>query len=91
MAELLINDRVYSLPIVHLTSDSSSDHQKKRQKQLESLFELTEVFPDGLISGDFNFGDGEEQDAVDWRNVRNFFLKVKKSHCVAQKSSKTFG
>lgn len=53
-----------ALPIVHLTSDRSKDAPSKRAIQLTKVKSQTKMSPHCLIIGDFNFGDGKEQDAI---------------------------
>jgi hypothetical protein len=53
-----------ALPIVHLTSDRSKDAPSKRTIQLTKVKSQTKMSPHCLIIGDFNFGDGKEQDSI---------------------------
>lgn len=77
MAEFLINNEPSIFPIVHLTSDSSSNSQAKRAKQLETLFALTKNYNTCVCAGDFNFGDGEENEGVNWGELKDTWKLLK--------------
>ena len=55
----------------HLTSDKANDAQRKRAIQLEGLFKMSARHQDSILMGDFNFGDGGENDAIDWGKYKD--------------------
>jgi endonuclease/exonuclease/phosphatase family metal-dependent hydrolase len=76
IAELCVNGEAVVMPIVHLTSDRSTNPEKKRATQLENLFVYSKQFPHTVLVGDFNFGDGPEQDAVNWGQYKDVWLEL---------------
>lgn len=66
LAEYLINNERVILPALHLTSDRSKECEKKRLLQLQDVFLRTKDFDHAILIGDFNFGDGPENEAVMW-------------------------
>eukprot|EP01119_Soliformovum_irregulare_P006620 TRINITY_DN1883_c12_g1_i2.p1 TRINITY_DN1883_c12_g1~~TRINITY_DN1883_c12_g1_i2.p1 ORF type:complete len:834 (-),score=304.11 TRINITY_DN1883_c12_g1_i2:16-2517(-) len=59
------------LAAVHLTSDRGENPQSKRKQQLLSIFRRGISHQHCIIAGDFNFGDSEEDAAMEWGTYRD--------------------
>ncbi|KAL6050999.1 Endonuclease [Balamuthia mandrillaris] len=82
MGEFVINGELLYVPVIHLTSDRTLDPSTKRAQQVEVVFEKTlqdvkagtggeQQQTDCILLGDFNFGDGDENDIIrdDFKDV----------------------
>lgn len=76
LSEFQINGKTFSIPLVHLTSDKAQSCIETRTKQLKNLF-TTQTSPSSLLMGDFNFGDGSEQDSFKWGEYQDIWLNLR--------------
>lgn len=67
---LLYNETV-SFGIVHLPSDKGKDVEKKRAAQILDTFHKTKYSAHSFVMGDFNFGDGEENESTEWGDYKD--------------------
>ncbi len=69
-----------AVPVCHLTSDRSPDAPKKRAEQIHRIFGETKSFFDGILLGDFNFGDGPENAAISWGSWKDVWPQLNASN-----------
>ena len=61
---------------LHLTSDMAAEAPKKRASQVACLTGLLRSAPNAVLLGDFNFGDGVENDEIDWQDYSDAWTTV---------------
>jgi len=65
------------IPVIHLSSDLAKDFLNQRIKQLGEIFKYCKKFKNAILMGDFNFGDGEEPDKVEWGDFKDIWKMLK--------------
>eukprot|EP01118_Nematostelium_gracile_P015911 TRINITY_DN6472_c0_g1_i1.p1 TRINITY_DN6472_c0_g1~~TRINITY_DN6472_c0_g1_i1.p1 ORF type:complete len:713 (-),score=167.58 TRINITY_DN6472_c0_g1_i1:18-2156(-) len=76
ISEFKVNGKDVVVPVVHLSSNRSQNANQKRENQLYSLFEQINSFENRIIVGDLNFGDGEEQESIQWGDYQDAWLSL---------------
>ena len=75
---VLLDMKLEGVPVsvvgLHLTSDMAAQAQEKRAKQISGMMDLVRKVPNAFLIGDYNFGEGPEDDATDWGNFQDAFL-----------------
>eukprot|EP01064_Diplonema_japonicum_P005157 TRINITY_DN1345_c2_g1_i1.p1 TRINITY_DN1345_c2_g1~~TRINITY_DN1345_c2_g1_i1.p1 ORF type:complete len:1279 (+),score=238.38 TRINITY_DN1345_c2_g1_i1:56-3838(+) len=74
--DTVIGGKTVGICSLHLTSDMATGAASKRAVQLESLFSILHTYDHVLMAGDFNFGDGSENDGIDWGKHRDAWTRL---------------
>ena len=81
LGRLTLSGRPLTVAAVHLTSDRKDGAGAKRAEQLAVLFDRLAREPgDALVLGDFNFGDGDENDPLTAAGLRDAWQQVHPHH-----------
>lgn len=61
-----------------MPSDKGKDTEKKRSAQLKDTFHKIKNSNHSMIIGDFNFGDGEENESMNWEDHKDVWKLLEK-------------
>lgn len=74
---MAFQDYTITLAVVHLTSDRATSCREKRASQIKQILEYTKTAQHCFLVGDMNFGDGGENDSVDWGGHKDAWKELR--------------